>query len=179
MPGAPGRWPFAGHVRGRWESGPVQIAWAGRVAHSALPEEAWEAAEALRDVLAGVVGDGRLDVLARAWSAIDTLPDRWKSREDLCILLAARDPAGTVLSGAGLTAVLVEGQTDWVAAALSGSPLFTEPGAPARAPVPQPSLRPGFRFVGLPKEAILPKSGEIAAACGVRAQPAADPTGAT
>lgn len=168
MPGSPGRWPFAGHVRGRWESGPVRIAWAGRIAHSALPEEAWEAATALRDALGTVTGDGRFDVISRAWAAIDQLPERWKTREDLSLLLVASDPAGILLSSAGLTAVYVESPAGWVAAALSGSPLFSEPGVPSRAPVPQPSLRPGTRFVGLGKDMPLPKPADIALSCGVR-----------
>ncbi len=168
MPGSPGRWPFAGHVRGRWEAGPVRLAWAGRIAHSALPEEAWEAATALRDVLGSVVGDGRFDVINQAWAAVDTLPERWKTREDLSLLLAACDPAGILLSSAGMAAVYVESPAGWVAAALSGSPLFTEPGAPARPPVPQPSLRPGTRFVGLCKDMPLPKPADIALSCGVR-----------
>ncbi len=169
MPGTPGRWPFAGHVRGRWEAGPVQIAWAGRLAHSALPDEAWEAAQALRDVLATVTGDGRFDVIARAWAAVGTLPERWKTREDLCLLFAAADPAGILLSAAGVANVYVEATPGgWVAAALSGSPLYTEPGVPERAPVPQPSLRPGTRFIGLPRDVALPKPKDLALACGVR-----------
>ncbi len=168
MPGTPGRWPFAGHVRGRWEAGPVRIAWAGRVAHSALPDEAWEAATALRDALAGVTGDGRFDVISRAWEAVAKLPERWKDREDLCLLFAASDPAGVMLSATGVTGVFIEGATGWVAAALSGSPLFTEPGVPTRALVPQPPLRPGFRFLGLPKDMAMPKPAEVPMACGVR-----------
>ena len=168
MPGSPGRWPFAGHVRGSWESGPVRIAWAGRIAHSALPDEAWEAAEALRDALKSVTGDGRFDVITRAWEAVATLPERWKTREDLSLLFVASDPAGNLLSAAGLAGVYVESSSGWVAAALSGSPLFTEPGAPARPPVPQPSLRPGNHFVGLCKDMPMPKPADLALSCGVR-----------
>ncbi len=168
MPGSPGRWPFAGHVRGSWSGGPVQLAWAGRVAHSALPEEAWEAAQSLRDALAGVTGDGRFDVIARAWAAVDQLPERWRAREDLSLLFAAVDPAGVLLSATGLAGVFVESPSGWVAAALSGSPLFTEPGVPARPPVPQPSLRAGTRFAGLCKDMPLPRPADIALSCGVR-----------
>ncbi len=168
MPGSPGRWPFAGHVRGRWESGAIRLAWAGRIAWCALPEDAFEAAEALRDVLSTVRGDGRFTAIASAWAAVDTLADKWKSRGDVSLLFAAVDPAGIVLSSTGLEAVWVEGHSGWVAAALSGSPLFTEPGAPERAPVPQPPLRPGLRFLGLPPGIALPKPADMALACGVR-----------
>lgn len=169
MPGNPGRWPFAGHVRGRWAEGGVRLAWAGRIAWSALPDEAYEAADALRDAMATVRGDSRFTVIAAAWAAVAALPERWRAREDLSVLFAAADADGIVLSSAGLTGVWVEGESGWVAAALSGSPLFTEPGVPGRAPTPQPPLRAGARFVGLPRDIALPRPADIALACGVRA----------
>lgn len=168
MPGSPGRWPFAGHVRGRWAGSGVRVAWAGRIAWSALPEEAYEAADALRDALATVQAETRFDAVARIWAAIAELPERWRTREDLSILIAAADAEGIALSAAGLTGVWVQNDSGWVTAALSGSPLFTEPGVPARAPTPQPPLRSGVRFVGLPRDIALPRPADIALACGVR-----------
>jgi hypothetical protein len=173
LPGSAGRWPFAGHVRGvgvAAEAG--SVAWAGRVGTGLPPEEAWEAAEALRDCFAAWTlelgyATTSSHALTRLWPHLRALPARWATRADLCFVAAAHDGARMLLTGVGLDGVLVETGSGWVVAALSGSPLLGETGLPAHDPAPQPPLRTGARVIGLPPGAALPAADKLDLACGL------------
>lgn len=154
-------------MRGAREVGGVRLAWAGRVAASASPEEAWEAADALRDVLAAATAPDRDGLIAAVGAGLRGLPARWRDRGDLSLLLAGADEQGIRLMGCGLAQVLVETTGGWLAAALPGSPLVGDPGLPAEWAAAQPPLRAGVRFLGLPAGVPLPP--DVARACGVHA----------
>ena len=176
MPGSPGRWPYAGHVRGQWRrnDGTLALAWAGRIAASCGPEEAWQAAEALRASLAaGIASIGAAANAATAldlmWLPLATLPPPLVAREDLTLLIAPDGADGVRLIGCGLASVSVEGAGGFVGAVLVGSPLLGEPGLPAVAPTPEAPQRAGRRFIALPPGLTLPDRARLDSACGVHA----------
>lgn len=168
MPGSAGRAPFAGHVRGARDLPGLRVAWAGRIAATAAPEEAWDAADALRDVVAAATeaGGDRASVTAAIYEGLRALPARWRDRTDLSLLVAVADEQGIGLAGCGFAQVLVETSGGWLAAALPGSPLIGEPGLPDAWSAPQPPLRTGTRFLGLAADTAVPL--DPARACGVR-----------
>lgn len=167
MPGSPGRTPFAGCVRGVRQEGGLTLGWAGRIAASAGPVEAWEAAEALRDTLA-VIAPGPRDAWLRGvFQALPLLPPRWIDRGDLSLLLVARDADGVRLTGVGLADVLVLVQGAFVPALPRTSPLRGEPGPLPDAPVLEAPLRDGAVWLGLAPGMPVPDPVGWAAACGV------------
>lgn len=174
LPGSPGRWPFAGHVRGRALHGDLSLAWAGRVGGSLPPEDAWEGAEALREALrtADVAGASRAADPARAasdvvWAALRSLPAALLAREDLSFLLVGVVSGRAFVTGCGLETVLAETPSGWVSAALAGAPLLTEPGLPASPAPPQPPHRSGARYLGVPPGIPMPAPDRIELVCGV------------
>ncbi len=167
LPGSPGRAPFAGHVRGARDLDGVRLAWAGRIAATASPDEAWLAADALRDVLTDTTGRDREALIAAVGVGLRAIPAALRDRADLSLLLAVADARGILLMGTGFAQVLVDTEGGWLAAALPGSPLIGEPGFPEDWAVGQPPLRTGTRFLGLPTGLAVPT--DAAHACGVRA----------
>lgn len=174
MPGSPGRWPYTGHVRGRWRrsDGSLSLAWAGRIAATCGPDEAWQGAEALRTALAAGLagigaGTGLVSALEAVWRPLAALPAPLVAREDLSLLIAGEGPEGVRLVGCGLASVWVEGAGGFVGAVLVGSPLLGEPGLPSGAPPPEPPQRAGRLFVALPPGLTLPDRARLDAACGV------------
>lgn len=165
MPGTPGRAPFAGHVRGVRAAGGVTLAWAGRVAAAAGPEIGWEAAEALRTVLAAVAPGARDAWLRAAFAALRGLEPRWLGRDDLSLLLVAADADGARLIGVGLAEVRVLAGTGWTAALPRTSPTLAEPGPLPDAPALEAPLRAGDAWIGLPPGVPFP-TGDWARACG-------------
>ena len=174
MPGSPGRWPFSGHVRGRWRRADagLTLAWAGRISATSGPEEAWEAAEALRAALAAGLPEitpttSTTGALEGLWRRLGTLPPALVAREDLSLLIAAEGAEGIRLVGCGLASVSVDGVGGLVGAVLVGSPLLGEPGLPVAAPPPEPPQRAGRLFVALPPGLALPDRRKLDDACGV------------
>lgn len=133
-------WPLAGHVRGSLADDGVAVAWVGRIAAEAGPEEAWRCSRNLDRALrrGGVpTGTDRGRALTALWARVDTIAEDAlgpAGGRDLVLFLAARDPDGIALSGVGLAAVL--GERDGVIETWIGPPhpMLGPPGRPANRP---------------------------------------------
>jgi hypothetical protein len=127
--GSVGRRPFAGHFRGKAQSGAVRMVWAGRVGSGQPPEQAWAAAEAVRGALEGWPGGhNRTDALQQAWLCLHRMEGQ--NLQDLSVLFLAVDAEGTVLSGCGLGMVYERVGTGIRAALAADHALLSEPGLP-------------------------------------------------
>jgi len=163
--GSAGRTPFVGHLRGARDLGRVRLAWACCVAGTAGVEQGWEAAEAARDVFAGLraTGDAR-DILTAACAALAGLDPRWLARGDLTTLLVATDGTTARAVASGLAGVHVGDSGVFRSIAPPGHPLLGEPGAPDGTSHEIPLAEV---WVGVPAGVPFPKR-DVAAACGVR-----------
>jgi hypothetical protein len=134
--GAPGRYPFNGHLRLLVEGGTARLHVAGAVSPGCEPPVAWSAAAAVRACLAGVHGRDRFELLRSAWEQLATLdpallgPARG---EDLALLMVAVDTRGLGVAGTGLAALYA---LDTVAEPLleGDHPLLGIRGVPATPP---------------------------------------------
>ncbi len=113
--GAPGRYPFNGHLRLRVERGAARLSIAGSVASGFEPPVAWGVAGRLRSLLGAIEGRGRFGLLRDAWERLSGMdPDALgpSGGEDLALLLVAEDDEGLCLAGTGLSALYaLEGDT--------------------------------------------------------------------
>ncbi|MSQ02922.1 MAG: hypothetical protein EXR71_13690 [Myxococcales bacterium] len=158
--GTPGRTPFAGHFRGRATAGGGTIAWAGRVRGAHAPGEAWEAAEAARDALAGLsstVDADRFALVDAAWAALRQL-----GAADLSALLVAGDAEGVVVAACGLGEVRADGAV----AVPAGHPLYDEPGVRDRPGYFHPE-GPVTDWIGVPV-GLAWRTEALTTMCGVR-----------
>lgn len=158
--GTPGRTPFAGHFRGRAAAGGATLTWAGRVRGAHAPSEAWEAAEAARDALAGLPTAPDVDRFAlvdAAWEAL-----RGLGAADLSVLLVASDADGVVVAACGLGEVRADGKV----AVPAGHPLCDEPGVRDRPGYFHPE-GPVTDWVGVPV-GLAWRAETLTTLCGLR-----------
>lgn len=172
--GGGGRLPFRGHIRRGLRSGDAHLHLAARVAHTADPGAAWQAAGALWEALDGCAGRDRYTLCRAAWERLVGLnrealgPHRG---EDLTLLMVCADPQGQILSGCGLGALWAVDAQGLRELVEPGHPLLGAAGLPKTLPrVLGPSL-PASAYVARPggEEGPAPDPERLAALCGVRA----------
>ena len=145
--GEPGRLPFLGHFRFRFERGTVRLSGAGRVAARADAESAFVAARAIEQALARAEGGDRQAILRDALS-------RMPAGE---LILVAQDATGADAAAIGIEA--------WWGMTPSGATIALPP--PTEAPMPVDAAI----VVGAPAGLVLaaPTLEDVAARCGVHA----------
>ncbi|HND28919.1 MAG TPA: hypothetical protein PLA94_02935 [Myxococcota bacterium] len=164
--GSPGRRPFAGHFRGRMTVGGVSLAWAGRLAFSLSPPEAWIAADAARAALAAWPGgDNRVDAIQQAWLCLHRMEARWIERQDISVLFAAEDAEGFALSACGLQMIHERVEGSFRPMLSQDHPLLSEAGLSDSPSLFLPTS-PG-PWVGQAVGSALP-TGDADRLCGIR-----------
>ncbi len=148
--GAPGRYPFNGHLRLAVQCGSAHLHLAAAVNTRRDPPAALEAAAVLRAKLAGIDGRDRFGLLRSAWELLAELdcdllgPDRG---EDLALLMVAWDGQGLGVAGTGLEVLYELG--DLTTPLLDGAhPLLCIRGVPSTAPGVFTPHRPPLVVVG-------------------------------
>lgn len=137
MLGAPGPYPFNGHVRLRFGDAQRGLDLAASVATDRPPPVARAAAEVLEGAWMGLSTPSRVEALRAVWERLAAVePTRMgPSRgEDLALLLVAWDPGGVAVAGTGLAALFRPEGGKLVPFLPSEHPLFSLGGVPSQPP---------------------------------------------